>query len=45
MTIGEVAQATGFHDIFHFSKTFKKRLGVAPTEFRHLYSELHLTQA
>ncbi|CAG7651485.1 Arabinose operon regulatory protein [Paenibacillus solanacearum] len=41
MPIGEVARATGFHDIFHFSKTFKKRLGVAPTEFRSLYSELH----
>ncbi|WP_282935912.1 AraC family transcriptional regulator [Paenibacillus sp. RC67] len=34
MTIGEIAQATGFHDIFHFSKAFKKRIGVAPSEFR-----------
>ncbi|MFE5323019.1 helix-turn-helix domain-containing protein [Paenibacillus sp. NPDC056579] len=34
MTIGEIARATGFHDIFHFSKAFKKRLGVAPSEFR-----------
>ncbi|MCS7463916.1 AraC family transcriptional regulator [Paenibacillus doosanensis] len=34
LAIGEIAQATGFHDIFHFSKSFKKRLGVAPSEFR-----------
>jgi AraC family transcriptional regulator of arabinose operon len=42
MTIGEVSQATGFHDIFHFSKSFRKRHGLAPTEFRSLYSERHL---
>lgn len=34
LTIGEIARETGFHDIFHFSKAFKKRLGVAPSEFR-----------
>jgi len=34
MSIGEIAMATGFHDIFHFSKAFKKRIGVAPSEFR-----------
>lgn len=34
MTIGEIARATGFHDIFHFSKAFKKRLGIAPSEYR-----------
>lgn len=34
LTIGEIAHATGFHDIFHFSKAFKHKIGVAPSEFR-----------
>ena len=30
----EVAQAAGFNDPFHFSKAFKKQLGISPSEFR-----------
>ncbi|GLI05358.1 hypothetical protein YDYSG_13880 [Paenibacillus tyrfis] len=42
MTIGEVAQATGFHDLFHLSKNFKKSVGIAPTEYRSLSRGLQL---
>ncbi len=42
MPIGEVAQATGFHDIFHLSKNFKKSVGIAPTEYRSLSRGLQL---
>ena len=32
-SIGEIAQMLDFSDIYHFSKTFKKLLGVSPTLF------------
>ena len=32
-TIGEIALELGFLDIYHFSKTFKKLLGVSPNRF------------
>lgn len=34
MTISEIAAATGFSDIYHFSKTFRQRTGISPTELR-----------
>jgi len=34
LSIGEIALAAGFNDIFHFSKAFKRKLGVPPSEFR-----------
>lgn len=30
----EIAQATGFNDPFYFSKAFKKKFGISPSEFR-----------
>ncbi|BCG60176.1 helix-turn-helix transcriptional regulator [Paenibacillus sp. URB8-2] len=33
-TLSEIAHSVGYPDIFSFSKAFKKRLGVAPTQYR-----------
>jgi PAS domain S-box-containing protein len=33
-TIGEVAQRTGFYDQAHLTRTFRKRMGLSPSEFR-----------
>ncbi|WP_084654093.1 helix-turn-helix domain-containing protein [Paenibacillus zanthoxyli] len=33
-TLAEIAHSVGYPDIFSFSKAFKKRLGVAPTQYR-----------
>lgn len=33
-TLGEIALAWGFNDLSHFSRTFKKRYGVAPKVWR-----------
>jgi AraC family transcriptional regulator len=33
-TLVEIATASGFYDQSHFSKTFKRLVGVTPTEFR-----------
>ena len=32
--VGEVARQVGFQDYFHFSKQFKKLVGMSPTEYR-----------
>lgn len=34
MTISEIADATGFNDIHHFSKTFRQKTGFSPSELR-----------
>ena len=34
LTISEIAQATGYNDVYCFSKQFKKRLGVSPRAMR-----------
>lgn len=33
-TVGEVAEKCGFVDIYHFSKAFKKIVGVCPSKYR-----------
>ena len=33
-TISEISSATGFNDVFHFSKIFKRITGVTPSEYR-----------
>lgn len=33
-SIGEIAYYWGFNDVAHFSRSFKKRFGIAPREFR-----------
>jgi len=33
-SIGEVAAAAGFSDIYYFSRLFKRRVGVSPSAFR-----------
>ncbi|WP_256761114.1 AraC family transcriptional regulator [Cohnella sp. WQ 127256] len=35
MTISEIALATGFNDIYYFSRTFKKLKKVSPTEWKN----------
>lgn len=35
MTLNQIAAATGFHDLSHFSKSFKKYFGISPGEFKH----------
>lgn len=32
-TIGEIAESCGFCDIYHYSKTFKKVMGVSPSKY------------
>jgi len=32
--IGEISRKTGFCDIFYFSRTFKNKVGMSPTDFR-----------
>lgn len=34
-TVSEVAQKTGFGDIYHFSKAFKRLTGMTPSEYKH----------
>ena len=34
LSISEIAEQTGFRDIFAFSRRFKERVGVSPKEFR-----------
>lgn len=33
-TITEIAEETGYTDLFYFSKTFKKNNGISPNEYR-----------
>ena len=33
-SVGEIAAKVGFNDALYFSKVFKKRFGISPTEFR-----------
>jgi hypothetical protein len=39
LTNGEIAAMLGFHDEFHFSKTFSKFTGISPREFRKVRRE------
>ncbi len=34
LTVGMIAEAVGFHDIFHFSRLFRNRMGVSPSKYR-----------
>lgn len=36
LTIGEIAERTGYSDYFYFARTFKKHMGITPTEYRKL---------
>lgn len=36
LTVTEIAEATGFSNVYHLSSTFKKHTGFSPTEYRNL---------
>lgn len=36
-TVTEIAQLTGYADVFYFSKVFHKELGCSPSEYRKAY--------
>lgn len=36
LSIGEIADALGYPDVFFFSRQFKNRSGLSPTHFRAL---------
>jgi AraC-like DNA-binding protein len=40
-SISAYAFACGFNDMTHFSKAFRKKFGMSPTEFRQLYLSRH----
>jgi len=40
--LAAVAEATGFSNAFHLSREFKRRIGMAPGEFRKRYRALRV---
>lgn len=38
-SIGEIMEAAGFHDMSNFSRSFKERIGMSPTEFRKKFGK------
>ena len=38
LNISEVGNAVGYNDTRHFSKLFKKKYGVTPSDYRQMYS-------
>ncbi len=40
LTIDEICDRTGFHDISYFSKVFKKKLNHTPSEYRRIYNHV-----
>jgi AraC-like DNA-binding protein len=41
LSIKAVGEQVGYHDVYHFSKLFKKHLGYSPTAYRELKSKLN----
>lgn len=41
-TVGELAAELGFSDAFHFSRTFKRLMGMSPQVFRHMKPEEYM---
>ena len=39
VTVDEVAEATGFCDRFHFTRVFKRHMGVGPAEYRRRHAK------
>lgn len=38
LTVDEISERTGFHDISYFSKVFKRKLSYTPSEYRRIYN-------
>lgn len=43
LSVSEIAEQTGFRDIFAFSRRFKERVGISPKEFRRKHRLLEPT--
>lgn len=39
LSVSQIAELCGFHDIEHFSKRFKTQSGLSPSAYRKMYSE------
>lgn len=37
MNVSEIAEKVSFNDVRHFSKLFRKKMGIKPTEYRKIY--------
>ena len=45
MMIKEIAFKLGYYDSFHFSKSFKKDMGMTPKTYRQKYKDEELQSA
>jgi len=43
-TVSRVAKATGFADQSHFTKVFRRIVGITPTQFRQMFSSPHSSE-
>lgn len=41
LTVGEIAVESGFSNVYHFSRVFRRMIGATPTEFRNRLRRLH----
>jgi AraC family L-rhamnose operon regulatory protein RhaS len=39
LSVDEICERTGFHDISYFSKVFKKKLQLTPSEYRRIFTK------
>ncbi len=44
MTVSDISGAVGFSDNKHFSRTFKERVGVYPTQYREMHDAITVTE-
>ena len=40
LSITEIAERTGFRDIFAFSRIFKREIGISPVQYRHKHNKI-----
>jgi AraC family L-rhamnose operon regulatory protein RhaS len=41
LSVEEICDRTGFHDISYFSKSFKKKINHTPSEYRRIYNKMN----
>jgi YesN/AraC family two-component response regulator len=37
LSVGDIAELSGYNDYFYFARFFKKHTGVTPTEYRNRF--------